>query len=70
MNREIGKERTEFAVSCPKDHKDCHPISDVDQDMMPEQCTQGYYCYQCEATYLVTYFPQYKRFVEVPDGHV
>ena len=70
MDYEAGNNRTKFAVSCPKGHEDCHPISELDGDFLPEKCTQGYYCYKCEASYVVTYFPQYKRFLEAPNGHL
>lgn len=53
---------------CPDGHDDCQEISQVDFDLMPDQCEQGYYCYQCDRTYVVLYQPVTSHWVTPIDG--
>ena len=55
------------ATVCPKGHEDCQEIAEVDCDMMPDQCQQGWYCYECDRTYVVLYRAVNSHFVELPD---
>ena len=50
-------------TQCPEGHEGCQVISDPETDLLPDEVSQGYYCYQCEKTYQVVYLPVDKDFV-------
>ena len=56
---EIDRDPTQ----CPEGHEDCQVISDPETDLLPDEVSQGYFCYECERTYRVVYLPATKDFI-------
>ena len=50
-------------TQCPEGHEDCQVISDPETELLPDEVSQGYFCYQCDKAYRVVYLPATKDFV-------